>query len=487
MLDFFPNPQTFVLFRIGSFTLDIRWYALLILIGAGCGYYFCRENVKKSRYIELSFFDDLFIYTLWVGILGARLWFCIFYNFKFYMSHPLDIIKIWDGGLAIQGGLVAGAIFVYYYCKKHHYPFMKIFDLVLYNVLIAQAIGRWGNFVNQECHGGEVSEEYFNGILSFLKNGMYIDGHYYEPLFFYESILCLLGWLIIHFILRKKQTKRGQLGYAYLVWYGTIRFFIEARRTDSLYLGNFKMAQLTSLIFIILGLLGYLGVFDKYIYKNKPTIVFDFDGTLIDTSEGIIEGYKALFKKYSSLDIFTDEVKEQVLGPALADIFPIYFPGIDYDTLYDDYHKRQFEIAKQTNKIIDNSDEILKTLHEQGFTIGILSTRMNDGIEEILGYFDLNQYVDYICGLDAVENTKPDPQGLFKIVEECKSNREVVMIGDSWMDMECGNNYGAYTIAYLDNPKRSEQLRLISNHCVTDLKEVIDIVNSDITFTYNKL
>ena len=485
MIQFFPNEQTFVLFKLGNFVLDIRWYAVLILTGALLTYYFCRKLIKEYKYIDLDFFDNLFIYTLWVGIIGARLWFCIFYDFSYYFSNPIEIIKIWDGGLAIQGGLFAGFLFAYFYSKKHGYSILTLFDLILPNVLLGQALGRWGNFVNKECHGAEVAESYFNGFLSFLKKGMYIDGHYYEPLFFYESVLCLIGWIIIYFFLRKNQNKRGDLGYAYLMWYGVIRFFIEQRRTDSLYLGNFKMAQITSLVFVIIGILGYIGILDRFIKKEKPTLVFDFDGTLIDTKQGIIEGYKALFKKYSDIKKFDDDVKEEILGPALRDLFPKYFPGIDYDELYETYRKRQNTVSKKSNKPNNNCVELLKELHEDGYKIAILSTRKHNGIQEILDTFELSQYVDVICGLDDVTNSKPNPEGIFKIVGNKGFNKEVVMIGDSLMDINCGKNYGAYTIAYCDNDKRFKTLSPIANKTISDLIEIKEILKEDINSVSN--
>ena len=488
MISFFPNEQTFVLINIFGLTLDIRWYAVLIMTGAAIAYYFCRKGIKESKFIDLDFFDNLFIFTLWVGIIGARLWFCMFYNFSYYISNPIEIIRIWDGGLAIQGGLVFGALFAYFYVKKHKYPFMKLVDIILPNVLVAQAIGRWGNFVNKECHGGEVSEEYFNGLLSFLKNGMNINGHYYEPLFFYESILCFIGWIIIQFVLRKRQNKRGDLAYAYLMWYGIVRFFIEARRTDSLYLGNFKMAQLTSIVFVIVGLLGYLGVLNKLFKKrNKPTLMFDFDGTLMDTKHGIIEAYKALFEKYSDVSLFTDEVKDEIIGPALRDIFPKYFPGIDYDTLYADYRKRQLEVSKETTRPTKNTTEVLKKLHDDGYKIGIISTRSKEGIKQLLDEFDLAQYIDDICGLKDVEKSKPDPEGIFKMINNNNWNRECVMIGDSLMDMGCGFNYGAYNVAYISQASRKDELSKASNVTIEDMNELLDILNSDISFTYNNI
>ena len=485
-MQFFPDPQTVVAFKIGSLTFDVRWYALLILSGAFIAYLVMRKNLKEVRYFDMDYFDSLFVYTLWAGIIGARLWFCIFFNFRYYFSNPIEIIRIWDGGLAIQGGLFAGTLFAYLSLRKHHYSTLKVADNVLPEVLIAQAVGRWGNFVNKECHGAEVGEEYFNGILYFLKEGMLIDGHYYEPLFFYESVLCLIGFSLIYFILRKTQNKRGDQAWAYLMWYGVIRFFIEARRTDSLYLGNIKMAQLTSIFFVIVGVLGYLGVLDRFIKKDKPTLIFDFDGTLMDTREGITEAYRYLFKKYSDESKFTDEIKNEIIGPALKDLFPKYFPGIDYDTLYKDYHERQTQVAKTANHPTTHSAEVLKFLHEQGYRIGIVSTRSKEGIEGILSDFSLRDYVDDICGLRDVSRLKPDPEGIFNLINKNGWQHDCVMVGDSLMDINCGLNYGAYTVAYISDPKREEELKAAANETIRDTEELYAILNKDISFTYNK-
>ena len=487
MIKFFIDRYTFLSITLFSKTITIRWYAFLIMLGALGAYLVSRKEFKRAKYKDIDFFDSLFIYTLWVGVIGARIWFCLFYNLSYYLAHPIEILYVWNGGLAIQGGLVAGSLFVYFYCKANHYPFLKIIDIILPNVLIGQAFGRWGNFVNQECHGAEVTEEYFNGILSFLKPGMLINGHYYEPLFFYESMLCIIGWCLIYFVLRKKQNRRGDLGYCYLMWYGVIRFFIEARRTDSLYLGPIKMAQLTSIIFVIVGCLGYVGLLRKLTNRNKPVVIFDFDGTLLDTSGSIFAGYEECFRVYSDVSKFTDEIKEEVLGPALRTLFPKYFPGYDYDTLYKTYHDRQVEVADKLNKPILGSIETLKRLHEEGYHVGIVSTRTNEGINELLIKFGMREYVDSICGLNDVKNLKPDPEGIINMVDHNKWNRDVVMCGDSIMDIRCGNNYGALTIAYLDNPNRSKQMNDEANYSVTDLTQIFDILNSDISFTYNKL
>lgn len=481
MFNLFPDDRTFLSINVGG-SLDIKWYAVLILTGALATYLISRNEFKKAKFTDLDFFESLFVYTLFAGIIGARLWFCAFYDFDYYLAHPSAIIRVWDGGLAIQGGLIFGALFAYYYSKKNGYQFIKILDILLPNVLVAQAFGRWGNFINQECHGPEVSEAYFNGVLAFLKKGMFINGAYYEPLFFYESVLCIIGWVIIYFVLRPRQRKKGDLAYAYLMWYGAIRFFIEWRRTDSLMLGNIKMAQLTSVLFIIVGVLGFVGILRKHTTEGKPTIIFDFDGTLVDTSESIVEAYRECFKKYSNSALFTKKVKNEIIGPALKDLFPKYFPNYDYDTVYQTYRAKQLEVAATANHPTLNSVECLRKLHEQGYKIGIVSTRTKSGIEEILKSFEMDKYIDDICGLKEVKNLKPDPEGINYLIEKNNWNKDVVYVGDTMMDMECGRNYGAYNIVFIQKGSRKKKILELADKYINDYNQLLEIMSADINF-----
>ena len=127
-------------------------------------------------------------------------------------------------------------------------------------VLIAQACGRWGNFFNQEAYGSAVSLNFLKSLHlpQFIIDKMYIHGTYYQPTFFYESIGCILGFLIIFFVIRKFQKKQGIQFFSYFIWYGIIRFFIESFRTDSLYAFGLKTAQLVSIAFVIVGMIGFV-------------------------------------------------------------------------------------------------------------------------------------------------------------------------------------------------------------------------------------
>ena len=479
-MEFFPNSRTFVSF--GS--LSIQWYAVLIITGAFLAFIISLKNTRRMKYPD-DYIEDIFIYVLWAGIIGARLWFCAFYDFSYYITHPLEIIAIWDGGLAIQGGLVGAIIVAYFYTKRHGLSFLRMADAILPNVLLAQAIGRWGNFVNKEAHGAIVDGSYFDGILSFLKDGMYINGSYYEPMFFYESVLCIIGFVIIVFILKRFQNKRGDLMWAYFMWYGVIRFFIEGHRTDSLMLGPLRMAQVTSIIFILIGVLGYVGAFEKFFKKPKPTVIFDLDGTLLDTQNGIEKTYEMLFEKYSSKDKFTEEVKTEVLGPALEDMFKKYFPNEDVDKLLEEYRIYNDEIFLEVNKMMPNAKEVLKTLKEEGHNIAIVSTKKHDTVESNLKVYDLLEYIDDIVGCDDVKKQKPDPEGINKVLHDGRFARdEVIYVGDSVMDIMAGKNAGSYTVGYYFNPNKKEALdNAKANEYISDLKDVLTIVKKKIHFT----
>ena len=243
------NPEMFNLFG-----LSIRWYSVLILVGAALGIFLLKKEAQRFE-MNWDFIFNLSFWALIFGIIGARIYYVIF-HWADYRTNLLDIFKIWNGGLAIHGGLIAGAITLYVYCRRLKANTLKIIDMALPSVIIAQAIGRWGNFFNSEAHGIATSLSKLQSlhIPGFIIKGMYIDGVYYHPTFLYESIWCLIGFIILLIIRRNKYTKIGTITGTYLIWYSIGRFFIEHLRTDSLMLGGFRVAQIVSIILFMLGL-----------------------------------------------------------------------------------------------------------------------------------------------------------------------------------------------------------------------------------------
>lgn len=248
------------LIQIGSFS--IRWYSVLILVGAILAIIIILREAKRFNYPQDFVFNMIF-WGIIFGIVGARLYYVAF-NHELYTNF-VDIFKVWEGGLAIHGGIVFGIIVAAIYAAKYKARLIRLLDFIVPGVLLAQAIGRWGNFFNSEAHGVATTVEHLQSlhIPQFVIDGMNIGGIYYQPTFFYESLWCLLGFLIIIIFRRLKYTKIGQVTAFYFIWYGVGRFFIEALRTDSLMLGGFKVAQLVSIALVVIGLLILINTFKK--------------------------------------------------------------------------------------------------------------------------------------------------------------------------------------------------------------------------------
>jgi len=238
------NPVAFNLFGA-----PIRWYGILIALGMIIGIlltsYTCK--VKKISYDNMM---DIVLIALPSAIVGARLYYVLF-NLGYYSKNTSEIINIRQGGLAIHGGVIFAVMAAYILARRKKIPFLKYADAAAPSIIIAQAIGRWGNFFNQEAHGGEVSASFIKHFPVFIQKGMFIDGTYYHPTFLYESIWNVIVFIILIYFIRKIKTD-GSLFFAYIGLYSIGRFSIESLRTDSLMLGPLRVAQLVSLSGVLL-------------------------------------------------------------------------------------------------------------------------------------------------------------------------------------------------------------------------------------------
>lgn len=238
--------------------IQIRWYSVLILIAFIIGYGLIVNRCKKKG-ISTTKISDMCFYLVFVCILGARIYYCLF-NLDYYSKNILDIFKIWEGGLAIHGGIIAGIVYIYFYTRKNKIPLLDVLDVFAPALVLGQAIGRWGNFFNQEAFGPETTLSTLKNlhIPNFIIDGMYIDHAYHQPTFLYESLSCLIIFIIIIILRNLKSIKPGQIASIYLIGYGIIRYFIESLRQDSLMLFNFKVAQIVSIFMIIIGLILFI-------------------------------------------------------------------------------------------------------------------------------------------------------------------------------------------------------------------------------------
>lgn len=477
-MSLFPDVKTFI--KIGN--ISIAWYAILIIIGALVGLKLTQINAKKKG-ISPDVIEDMFFGALLFGIVGARIWYVLFYPDKsYFISNPAKIFAFRDGGLAIQGGLLAGAAYVYYHSKKAKLDFVDVADATLPNLLVSQAIGRWGNFINQEAYGQKVVESFYNNWPLWFKNHMFIDGAYRQPTFFLESSLNIVGFILIYFGLKKiKDIKRGDYAYSYLLWYGIVRFIVEHFRSDSLMFLGLKSAQLVSIIFAGIGLLGLLGVFRKNKYQDV-LVLFDFDGTIANSNPLIIDSFNQVFNKYYPDMKISRDMEVSYVGPTLHHTFSKYLKKDNVDKYIEEYRKINFVSQKESLTEIKNATKLLKTLKDYNVKLGLVSSKNKDSLMlgvEVLGFDD---FFDAIIGGNEVTIPKPDPQGILEAKEKLLPDaKRCYYVGDTVTDVKASKNSGFKSIALLGVEEiKQDIINSQPDYLIEDLMEVFKIIKEDI-------
>lgn len=238
-----------VAFRI--FGIDIMWYGIIMAVAMVTAVLLVLRNAKKTGIKEDDMLD-LALIALPCGVVGARLYYVLF-NFSLYQEDLLSIFNTRLGGMAIHGGLIGGFIGGLIVALRKKLNLIKTADIIAPSVILGQAIGRWGNFINQEAHGGPTD----------LPWGIMVDGVKVHPTFLYESLWNLFIFAVLMTVFRKKKYD-GQMASIYLIGYSLGRFFIEGLRTDSLMFGSFRVAQLISLMMIAVG----AGI--HYYFRKQP-------------------------------------------------------------------------------------------------------------------------------------------------------------------------------------------------------------------------
>lgn len=235
--------------QLGPFA--IRWYAICIVSGLILAVYLAMKEAPRKK-IDPDSVIDFILIAFPLAIIGARAYYVAF-EWSYYAKHLDEIIAIWNGGIAIYGGLITGAIVLLVFSYNHLIKPLDFLDIAAPGVIIAQAMGRWGNFINQEAYGKAVKS--LNYLPDFIRKQMYIDGAYRVPTFLYESSWNLLGFILIMSLRHRKNfLKQGEVIFFYLIWYGCGRFVIEDMRTDSLYFMGLRVSQWVSVVLVIVGL-----------------------------------------------------------------------------------------------------------------------------------------------------------------------------------------------------------------------------------------
>jgi phosphatidylglycerol:prolipoprotein diacylglycerol transferase len=237
--------------RLGA--LEIHWYGVIIASGVILAVYLAVQEAKR-RNVSEDHILNLVLYSLPFALIGARLYYVAF-EWSYYAQHPGEIIAIWHGGIAIYGALLAAAIVFIVYCRVKDLSIWLVLDIAAPTVMLAQAIGRWGNFMNQEAFGQITSQSFLHELHlpEWLVQQMLIGGHYRMPTFLFESAWNVCGFILIMSIRHHKNWfKQGEVFLTYVLWYSFGRFFVEGMRTDSLYItAGLRVSQLLSIILFV--------------------------------------------------------------------------------------------------------------------------------------------------------------------------------------------------------------------------------------------
>ena len=246
-LEFNINP---VAFSIGNF--HVYWYGIIIAAGFLLALIYASFSCKKMN-IDINRLFDVVIVGLITGVIFARLFYVVFYPGDKYWKNPLEIFQIHDGGLAIYGGIIGAVVFGSLMAKLRKLKVTAVLDIAALGFLIGQCVGRWGNFINQEAFGSATELPW--GMHS-ENTAAVVDGNVH-PCFLYESLLCLLGFVLLHFFTRRFRRYDGQTFLLYIVWYGACRFFIEGLRTDSLIIPgtSLRVSQVIAAVCVVAGII----------------------------------------------------------------------------------------------------------------------------------------------------------------------------------------------------------------------------------------
>ncbi len=271
---------------------NIRWYGVIIAVGFMLAILYAFWRAKDFGVISDKIVDVAIWGTIG-GIVGARTYFVLFYEHDF--ESFLDVIAIWNGGIAIYGGIIGGLGLGILGCYLNKVKILPMVDLAVMGFLIGQGIGRWGNFVNAEAYGEVMQNPMPWGMqITEVVNGNVVgQTGIVHPCFLYESLWCLLGFVLLHFYSKHRRFD-GEILLMYLAWYGFERFFVEGLRTDSLWWGNFRVSQVLAAVCVIVSVIVWIVVRIKIKKSDSPEYLMPFGYT--DEAQMMIEEYEANLK-----------------------------------------------------------------------------------------------------------------------------------------------------------------------------------------------
>ncbi|WP_162146846.1 prolipoprotein diacylglyceryl transferase [Acholeplasma granularum] len=477
-------PYESVAFEFGDFS--VQWYAVFILFGIVFAAILGFLELERYGQDPNIIWDGLLIFVP-LSILGARLWYVLF-NLDKYNGNIGRMLNVGEGGLAIHGAIAVVFVGLIWFTKFKKVDYFFVLDIVGPGFLIGQAMGRWGNFMNRELYGPVLENP--NWLPPFIKENLFFSGKYHHPTFLYESSWNILGLILILVFRRKKFVKLGDILAFYLVWYGVGRIPNEILRMASgvkepLMLFNIPVSIATSVALILAGILVF--IIRRLTNKNiisyddygKKAVLFDLDGTLLDTIDLIYKNIKETFKIHFPNKKLSDEELRSFVGPTLDVSFGWYEKDPEKITkMIDTYRNINEKNHHDGVDSYNNAELVLKTLKERNYKIGVVSSKINKFVRLGLEQNGLISYIDIIIGSDDSPVHKPDPLPLQMALEKLSVKASnAAYVGDHPNDIFAAQNANMMSIGVSYSIHYKELLGAKPDQVIDDLEKLLYIFN----------
>ncbi len=435
----FPDMSTIV--AVGGIT--IKWYAVTLVVGCILGYLYLSQAMKLHGYKQ-SVSDDILILMIVGGVVCGRL-FWVLENLKNYSMYAWYVFAIGDGGIDIIGSLFGISLLVAFYGRKHHMSFRRTLDVISTALLIVLIVARVGRAL-------ETTNVW------------------------YCVAITIIELLVIYYGMRtySPNRKRGDAFAVMLMLTGFDRLAAMVFKWDPLAVNNVWCCVFAEAYGLI------VWTYSRFFDKRKPVILFDFDGTIMDSEQMIVGCFAYLFQKYGDIKDFTKEVQQEVFGPPLRDELKKLFPDQDTDQLMKDYTDFQKSLpGRHLVSTIPHVVDVLKELKKQGYVTAIVTSRLSESCETWVEDLEIEEYFDAIVGTERYRHSKPRPDG---IIETCEilnvGHDSVVYIGDNVSDVQAGKNAGVYTIGFVTNEEKKEKIMNEKpNATIYDINELMKILD----------
>ena len=446
-MTFFPDGSTF--FTVGGLT--VRWYAVTLLAGVISAYLLLVRQMKRHGYGEETC-DDLLILGMIAGTIGARL-FWIIEDYAEYARYLPYVFAVSDGGFDLLGAAIGIMAAAYLYTKRRRMSFLRTADVLMPCVILFGLITRAGRL--------------------YMHHGMV-----------YVLAMDLVSFLLLWLVVRPYHTgrRRGDTAAVGLMLMGLTRLAAYIFRWDSYAVNILPEVIVTEAA----GLLLYILIRRKA--PDKPVILFDLDGTLMDSKNMVLQCFRYLYMKYGDPDDFTADKQEYVFGPPLKVSMEKLFPDQDPDVLSEEYRKYQESFSWSDEvSLFPHTKDTLMEIWENGYLLGIVSSRLTASCESWLRQLRL-PFFGAIAGRDMYEKSKPAPDGILYTARKMKKGHDsCIYIGDSASDIEAGKAAGVYTVAFVSDEARRSELEAASpNNTITDIRELKTILEENHEWSYER-